>query len=114
MPLIRRPKYLLLCLCALLVSCTMYNPIDYVTRSPEDHAISSQGTGFNIYVDKNGRAFEVALDLKSATTAAIGWMPPETDFDSIAQEWVRMNRPQCQAKEIRQLSSGRFQYGLEC
>jgi hypothetical protein len=105
---------LLLCFCSLLASCSTYNPVDYITHRADDHAISSQGTGFNIYVDNDGRGFQVALDLKSAATAAVGWMPPAADFGSIAQEWAKMNRPRCQAKEIRQLSSGRFQYSLGC
>jgi hypothetical protein len=56
----------------------------------------------------------VALDLKSATTAVVAWMPPKTDFDSIAQQWAKMNHPECQAKEVRQVSPGRFEYSLVC
>jgi hypothetical protein len=97
-----------------LASCSTYNSLGQLTRHVDDTARSSEGTGFDVYVNKTEPTFEVALDLRSAATAAVAWMPPESDFDSVAQHWIVMNHPRCQAKTERQVSPGRFKYRIEC
>jgi hypothetical protein len=97
-----------------LTSCSTYSSLGQLTRHVDDHATSSQGAGFDVYVNKTEPTFEVALDLRSAATAAVAWMPPKAEFDSVAQHWIVMNHPRCQAKPTGQVSAGRFKYRIEC
>jgi hypothetical protein len=66
-----------------LTSCSTYTSLDELERHADDHASSSNGYGYNVYIDRPPSTFEVALDARSAATAALGWIPPEADADYI-------------------------------
>jgi hypothetical protein len=102
------------CLCVLLVSCSAYGSLEELKRHADDHATSSLGYGYNVYVDKGSSTFEVALDARSALTAAVGFTPPEADADAVAKHWAVMNRPRCQAEKAGKISSDRFLYKIAC
>jgi hypothetical protein len=101
-------------LCVLLASCSSYSSFAELERHADDHAISSLGYGYNVYVNSSSSTFEVALDIRSAAMATVAYMPPETDADSVAKHWMVMNHPRCQAKKAGRAGRERFLYKIDC